>query len=130
VVLATVVALCAVALYWVNRRASVTVAGTMTITENIAGGTSCIGVQGFEDLREGAAVVVRDASGKILGVGELSGGVGDRLIAGNAERCRFGFHVAGVPRQRSYRVRVGRRPARSLTAAQVDGGRVELSPGP
>jgi hypothetical protein len=130
VVLAAVAALvCVGALYWVNRQAPVTVSGTMTITENIAGGTSCMGVQGFEDMRKGASVVVRDTSGEIIGVGELAGGVGDRLIAGNAERCRFAFHVTGVPRQRSYDVRVSYRPARRFTAAQVDGGPVEFSLG-
>lgn len=130
VVLAAVAALlCLGALYWVNGQASVTVSGTTTITENITGGTSCMGVQGFEDIREGASVVVRDTSGEIIGVGELAGGVGDRLIAGNAERCRFAFHVAGVPRQRSYDVQVSYRTARTFTAAQVDGGRVQFSLG-
>ena len=54
----------------------------------------CIGIDGYSDLRGGAAVTVFDADGKKVGIGELGGGEsGDDQYTD----CIFGFTVEDVP---------------------------------
>ncbi|MDN3351244.1 hypothetical protein [Actinomadura sp. DC4] len=112
--------------YFVHAGRSITVRGTVTITENVVGGRTCLGAQGDEDLIEGAAVVVRAPSDEIVASGWLEEGVGGDLIDGNAQTCRFAFAVAGVPREDFYRVVVGRRAPVVFTYEQVAGRTVTV----
>lgn len=118
----------AAALYAVDRLRPLTLSGTMTITENVSGGRVCLGINGFEDIRGGAPVVVRGPSGELAGSGTLGDGVGDRLIAGGAQRCRFAFRVP-VPREKVYDVQVGDRRPQRFTAEQARAGAVRFSLG-
>lgn len=95
------------------------VIGTLTIASNsnIQGGDNnpgadCQGQSDLADVVEGAQVVVKDPSGKEVGVGSL--GVG-RLRTGFAQYqepvCTFTFEVSGVPEDGSgiYSVTIGQR---------------------
>jgi hypothetical protein len=116
---AVVTVLAGVVAYRVYTGRPVTVAGTVTITENVIGGRTCLGANGDEDLHEDAAVVVRAPSNEIVATGRLDEGTGTHLIAGSAQTCRFTFAVPGVPRERFYRVAVGGRGPAVFTYAQV-----------
>lgn len=74
------------------------VSGTMTLTTSsgVVGGEGvCLGSGGYDDLREGAPVVVYDASGKKVAIGELGPGVPDSEYP--TVSCHFDFSVADVP---------------------------------
>lgn len=64
---------------------------------------TCMGWQGYDDIRGGAQVTVTDASGKVLVVGSLDPGtaIGITTEANGlprAEQCTIPFKVAGIPR--------------------------------
>jgi hypothetical protein len=121
-----VAVLVAAVAYLVYADRSITAAGTVTITENVIGSRTCLSTNDDDDLRKGAAVVIRAPSNQIIAVGELDEGVGGHLIAGNAQTCRFTFAVSGVPRERFYRIAVGGRPPVVFTYRQVAGRTVTL----
>lgn len=66
-------------------------------------GDGCTGSGGYDDIREGAQVVVRDGGGRTLALGSLGGG---EMIAAT---CVFPFEIPGVPRSRFYSVEVSHR---------------------
>jgi hypothetical protein len=71
------------------------VAGALTLidagNQNLGGG-ACQGSGGYDDIVEGAQVVVSDASGTTIAVGALGGGARDSSV-----ECVFPFTIVGVP---------------------------------
>lgn len=73
------------------------VSGAITITDEKCNRR---GLDGYSDIHEGAQVLVKDASGEIVAVGELLDGSADPLMA--SPNCRYAFTVAGVPTGLAY----------------------------
>jgi len=96
--------------------------GTMQLisASNVAnpgGDSGCYGTGGYSDLRPGAQVVVADADGKTLAIGEL--GVG----SGAAVACVLPFTVTGVPAgKKFYGVSVSHRGTVQFTEAELKAG--------
>ena len=65
-------------------------------------GDSCSGSDGYDDITEGAQVVVSDQSGKTLGTGVLGAGTYD------GDACVFGLAVRELPKASFYKINVGR----------------------
>lgn len=76
---------------------TITVKGTMTLTdsdvESVAG--RCYGTGGYDDMRSGTQVTVRDSDGKSIGLGSLDEGEPDERFP--TVTCHFGFTVTDVP---------------------------------
>jgi len=86
-------------------------------------GCGYAGDGGYSDIRQGAAVTVKDAAGKTLALSQLGAGVPD----GSA--CRFDFTVSDVPAgEKFYGVEVSRRGVVQYTEDQMRAG-VTLSLG-
>lgn len=110
--------------------ATFNLSGTVTITD-LGGyynqgnypGAFCTGDSGYEDIREGAQVVVRDADGTQVAVGELGPG----SMTGNPRKdltagCAFPLMVFGVPDGSSiYSIEVSHRGELSYKRAELDG---------
>jgi len=83
-----------------------TVAGSLTLKDpggvfyvsDGSAGDSCTGKGGYDDMRRGATVVVRNSRGEKLALGALDVGF---LTEDSSEYlpapCVFGFQIAGVP---------------------------------
>lgn len=112
--------------YEVTRPELVTVAGTVTITDNIDGDSICQGKDGFDDIREGTIVVIHDPANKVIATGSLRRGKGESDFP---TTCQFAFTVPDVPRQKFYGIEVSHRGVVTFTAAQVADGKVALSMG-
>lgn len=103
-----------------------TAAGTFTlkqITLGSAEGYSCSGRDGFADIRVGTQVVVRDAAGKKVGIGELEDG------RQNATGwCELPFTVTGIPISDGvYSVEVSKRG--EIAFKRADAKKLELTLG-
>jgi hypothetical protein len=87
---------------------------------------SCHGTDGFDDLVEGAQVLVLNGSGDILVVGRLQDG-----LSLSTYQCQFHFRVPNVPDSPIYTVRVGNRNGPTYSADDLDAlnWTVELSIG-
>lgn len=71
------------------------VAGKITLTTASgisSDGSTCIGIDGYDDMRSGASVVVYDSTGKKVAIGELDAG---EVATGSS--CVFAFEVDDVP---------------------------------
>jgi hypothetical protein len=86
--------------------------GSVTITESLdldtetvleLDGGSCTGTGGYDDLEQGAEVVVTDEANKIIGTSSL----GEGRISGSD--CIFRFVVSNLPRAKFYGVEVSHR---------------------
>lgn len=103
-----------------------TVSGTVTLIdsgiERYAG--QCNGTNGYDDMSPGTQVVVKDASGTVLGASSLQPGEPDDSVT-----CVFPFEVEGVPSGVSnlYSVEVGTRGAFNFSEEEAD--QIELSLG-
>lgn len=100
--------------------------GSVTVTSSIGfdsrNGT-CWGRGGYDDMHEGAQVVISDASGTTVAIGTLGTGVY------NGGRCVLPFAVPHVPLGKNfYGVAIGHRNAFQVSAADAQ-KRVELSIG-
>jgi hypothetical protein len=67
------------------------VEGTLTLDEPVTNDAPCFGADGYDDITEGAQVIVTDATGRTVGIGELLEG------EGTEEGCEFQFEVDDVP---------------------------------
>ncbi|MEU1720352.1 hypothetical protein [Nonomuraea sp. NPDC005692] len=103
-----------------SAAAALTVSGSVTVkggppqvlTENEL---TCRGGGGFDDLRQGAQVVVTDAAGTTIALGQLSGGSWKRGVG-----CIFLFTVPDVPGgEKFYGVEISHRGRAQYTAAQI-----------
>lgn len=105
------------------------------------GGDLCYGRAGYDDITEGAQVVVKDASGTIvatgsLGAGEANGTAGDigpngQLVPSTATTCTFPITVGSVPDSSFYSVEVSHRGAQTYSRDQLvaNGWTIALSLG-
>ena len=85
---------------------------------------------GFGDLQKGANVTVYNASGKVVGVGQLSRGtIPSAGSRGSADpvQCKWSFSVANLPRSDFYGISVTHRGTVNFSAQQVRDGNVHLS---
>lgn len=73
---------------------TITVSGTMTLNDsNIgSGGGACWGNGGYDDIRNGAQAVVRNAKGEKVAVGAIG-----ESRAAMSTSCEFTFKFKGVP---------------------------------
>lgn len=75
---------------------SFTVEGILNLTDTSdpmdTSGSQCAGTGGYDDIADGTQVVVYDATGKSLAIGELTGGVPQGYGT-----CQFTFEVDHVP---------------------------------
>lgn len=94
---------------------TITVTGTVTLDDNfywglVAGDKGCFGRDGYDDLVGGASVVVTDASGTTVGVGQLRTGLAVVGSDNRASVCNMGFSVYNVPTGKGfYAIEVSRR---------------------
>ena len=74
-------------------------------------GEPCAGEGGYDDIRPGAEVTVRDRTGAIIATSRLDWGVVERIIEGDPDRfyCRLPFSVPDVPEADFYSIEVSRR---------------------
>jgi hypothetical protein len=115
-----------------------TLTGELVLTQTertsrpIRGGevTSCSGTGGYDDVRDGLQVVVRDGEGTIIGRGEL---VTDRAAStASPNGCTFDFTVDSLPEVDFYNVEIGDRGELTYSFADLEeaGWRVESELGP
>lgn len=84
-----------------------TIIGGLTLTDTDefwSKGDDCQGSGGYDDIRTGAQVVVKDGSGKLLGTSSLLSGT-----ASDSFSCDFAFFVDDVPDADFYSVEVSHR---------------------
>ncbi len=86
-------------------------------------GNSCRGSGGYDDLREGAQVVVTDATGKSIGIGTLGTGVSNTNI------CTWEFSVTVPAGGGIYGVEVSHRGKLQYSEADLAGRPLKLSIG-
>jgi hypothetical protein len=68
-------------------------------------GAACAGQGGYADIQAGKPVTVSDASGRIIGVGQLTAGHrGASREAARDGACDFEFAIAGVPEVNVYAI--------------------------
>lgn len=82
-------------------------------------GGPCTALSGYEDIAQGADVVVRDSEGKTVALGALRGG----SLTGVEQVdifCRFGFAIPDIPAgQGFYTFEVGNREPKQLTESEL-----------
>jgi hypothetical protein len=104
-----------------------TIDGTFTLhddggilTQTGEGGpnvVACAGAGGFDDIRTGLGVVVRNEDGTTIGSGSLTQeGIDD---AGSEDHCVFAFSVE-VPAAEFYSIEVGNRGELTFSAAEME----------
>lgn len=105
------------------------VGGTITVAKGLAlSDGSCAGSSGFDDLVLGAPVVVRNADGKRVGLGNLEAGRTSGLDQGGYVSCTFKFDVSNVPSSAGvYSVEVTHRG--EIPFKQEDAGHLSLTLG-
>ena len=71
-------------------------------------GNNCFGRSGYQDIRGGTQIIVKDGSGKVLAIGKISNG---RSPAGQYFQhiCRFTFKISNISRTNFYSIKIGRR---------------------
>lgn len=94
-----------------------TLTGTFTLksSSNAGSNLDCHGTGGFDDIKGGLDVVVRDQSHTILAASTL--GPGKKNVG--ATECAFAFTVPNVPRATFYSVAVGHRGELTYSFAEM-----------
>lgn len=94
--------------------------GTMSLTGrqsvNDNHKTRCKGIGGYDDIREGAPVVVKDQAGTVIATGALGAGAYD--INGDPP-CVFAFSVPAVPDATFYTIEVSHRGGLTYSYAEM-----------
>lgn len=89
-------------------------------------GGACRGKRGYDDIRPGMQIRVRDSDGTLLGIGSLEDGK-----AYSARECWFWFTIEHLPRARLYELESGRRGILAYSFEEIDerGWLVEITIG-
>lgn len=78
--------------------------------------SGCQGTEGYDDITAGAQVVIADASGKTLGIGQLDAG----SVTGDGSGCALPFAINHIPiGPKFYQVTVSHRGAVQFASAQM-----------
>lgn len=112
-----------------KRPESFSAHGTITINKalKLAAGV-CTGDGGYDDIRAGTQVVIRDSGGKQIALGALDSGRIELEGYGAVIRCSFGFDVPGVPVEGEiYSVEVAHRG--EISFQRADAASIALSLG-
>jgi len=99
-----------------------TIHGSVTLTGTILrlDATSCVGRGGFDDIRAGAAVLVKDQAGVVIGSGSLdSGSVVASSVVPGFSNCVFAFSVGGVRDADFYQVMVSHRGGPTYSKSEM-----------
>ncbi len=98
-----------------------TLQGTMTLSDGftkssfgLAATRFCEGEGGYDDMREGAQVTVRDGSDELIASGRLAEG---EVVTGG---CEFSFAVQDVPTAAFYTIEVSHRGGLAYSAAEME----------
>ena len=81
-------------------------------------GLKCYGMGGYEDIREGLQVVVRNASSVIVGTGQLRPQSG---ADADYRECRFVWNINKIAESDFYSVEVGKRGALIFSLRELQG---------
>jgi hypothetical protein len=110
-----------------------TIAGAVDLNASVgrataAAGSPCTGTSGYNDVREGAQVLVVDEANKTIATASLSAG---SFQPQRGALCTFTFSVPNVPRASFYQVKVNQRggPTYSFAEMETRGWRVDLTLG-
>ncbi|MCP2255493.1 hypothetical protein LY13_004269 [Prauserella aidingensis] len=111
----------AATLYFSLRETTMTVSGTIALTDGVTEYTEvgdCMGHEGYDDIGPGAQVTITGNTGTVLAAGQLGAGRQD----GDAYSCLFDFDVADVPTGHGpYQVEVSHRGTIAFTEDQATG---------
>ena len=103
-----------------------TTAGTARL-EELQEGARCEATGGYDDIAQGTQVVVKDDTGKIIGLGRLTYGTmlatGTTFIGLTEVRCSFNFSISDVPEVPIYSLEVADRGTQSYTLQDMKAGR-------
>ena len=113
-----------------SRASTFDVAGTLTLTDRDGfhaygrrAGADCTGDSGYDDIREGVAVLIRNSRGEQIALGRLGAGYLTEKMSSYVARCEFAFSIPGVEEDGEiYSVEVGHRgevPFERENAAQL-----------
>ena len=107
------------------------VTGTIELRPADWFGTPCEGKGGFDDIRPGANVVVKDGDSNTLGVNTLDEGEKVKPPGLGSDRCVFSFSVELVRESPFYTVEIAGRGGPTYTHADMveDGWQVDLTLG-
>lgn len=94
--------------------------GTFTLNDRpeIGANATCHGTGGYDDIREGLGVVVRDGAGVVLATSAL--GPGAYVDVARLYGCRFLFFVPDVPDAPFYAIEVGHRGELTYSKAELE----------
>ena len=96
-------------------RGTVTLIATNNLNYDVPNvGRGCSGQGGYSDLTSGKQVTVTDASGKVIGVGQLSFGRAESDVT-----CPFAFEVKGVPAADFYGIELQNRGTLRFSAVDM-----------
>ncbi len=114
-----IVALGVVAILWRDPASdsdAITVHGRLDLVHAKTSWEKCVGQGGYSDIHEGAQVVISDATGKTIAIGQLKSG-----IAVVGVKCSFYFTVEAVPGDEDfYGIEVSHRGRVQYSRAQLD----------
>jgi hypothetical protein len=99
------------------RTQTLTVSGTLALTTDdlLTTASGCAGENGYDDITDGAAVTITDATGAVVALGNLAGS----QLSGAAE-CDLYFLVSDVPTGKSfYGIEVSHRGSVKFTEAEL-----------
>ena len=96
-----------------------TITGTFALTDSdISRSFDCKGTGGYSDIQSGLKVVVKNGSGRILGISSLGSDQYSGKYSGVV--CEFPFEVTDLPSSKFYSVEVGRRGSMEYTKEQLE----------
>jgi hypothetical protein len=88
---------------------SFALAGSLTLVHNFYGNDNCYGSGGFDDIKSGMQVTVRDGEGRILATSQV--GSGKRV---SPSECRFEFAFVAIPKSKFYAIGMATSDKRGL----------------